>query len=116
MKTVRSYIFVDEVKDIPATVQDAGQWIFFFGVGIPANAVDAIEAKLSIVLQASGSTSFHAKDSYKEKSPNLDLMNAMTGIASSLHLPWICFPFSKQWLSNPRLDVLQKMEFRGWQP
>lgn len=112
MKTVRSYILVDEVKD----VQDSGPCIFLFGVGIPENAVDAIGTKLSIVVHPFGSNGFHAKDSYKEKSANLDLMNEMTGIISSFHLPCFCFPFAKHWLADPRLDVLQKMEFKGWQP
>ena len=116
MKTVRSYIFVDEVKDVPTTVHDAGQWIFLIGIGIPANTIDAVEAKLSTVLQPLGSNGFHAKDSYKEKSPNFELMNAMTDIVSSFRLPWFCFPFAKAWLTSPKLENLQKMQFKGWQP
>lgn len=116
MKLVHSYVFVDEVKDVPATAKDAGQWIFLIGVGIPADAIVAVEAKLSSVLHPLGSNGFHAKDAYKEKCPDLQLMNSLTGIVSSFRLPWFCFPFAKQWLRNPRLEVLQKLEFKGWQP
>lgn len=116
MKAVRSYIFVDEVKDVPATVHDAGQWIFLMGIGIPGNTINAVETRLSTVLQPLGSNGFHAKDSYKEKSPNFELMNAMSDIVASFRLPWFCFPFAKTWLTNPRLEILQKMQFNGWQP
>ena len=116
MKTVGSYIFVDEVKDVPTTVEQACQWIFLLGVGIPADALASVDEKLNPLLQSLSRNGFHAKDCYKEKSPDIRLMNAITDTILSFHLPCFCFPFAKAWLKSPRLNVLQKMEFNGWQP
>jgi hypothetical protein len=107
---------VDEVKDVPSIVQRSGQFIFLNGVAIPADSLVTVERQFSTVMEFTQSNVFHAKDSYKEKSPNLPLMNAMTKIVSSFHLHWFCFPFAKNWLENPRLHVIRSMRFNSWQP
>ena len=110
-KSVVSYVFFDEVEDIPATVDKAGQWIFYIGVGIPAAIVGQVNTKVLALLDKLPNKTFHAKDIYKEKSSNLEFMREMSQVIFSYNLPCFCFPFAKSMLEDPNFKVLKEIKF-----
>jgi hypothetical protein len=115
MKTVGSYVFVDEVKDNAETAAQAGHWHYLMGIGVSCENKTSVELEVIEATKSLGTKGFHARKQYKAKSPNVELMRSLTAIILRNQLPWFCFPFGKEWLNHPRLAELKKYKPIGWQ-
>ena len=109
MKLPDLFIFIDEVEDNDPEWKEAGPALLYWCVAVPTWKLAIVHRRLKEVVKAP--RDFHAKDDYKLKSPNLDLMRNLSDLIITRKLDCLCFPFFKGWLKSPRLHAINEVEF-----
>ena len=103
------FIFIDEVEDNGPEWKEAGPALFYWCIVVPKWKVSIVQKGVRELVKDPGR--FHAKDKYKLKSPDLNLMRDLTQLIIANKIECLCFPFFKGWLKSPRLLALQEVQF-----
>lgn len=114
VKLVNSYFFVDEIKENINICNKPKLSITFIAIGIKHSFINSLEQQLNAIIRPLNCKYFHAKDVYKEKSANLEIMNSLTDLSCSYNLHCFQFSFAKDWLNHPKLNALKQIKWTDW--
>ncbi|TAL33130.1 MAG: hypothetical protein EPN93_13915 [Spirochaetes bacterium] len=108
LENIKSYIFIDETK-FNTLNNDIDNSLYYFGIIVPKEIITKIETDFLNLINHSHK-GFHAKDEYKEKNVNSDLMKAMTDLIINNKLICLAFKYDKDFLYE-KTKILKRLNF-----
>ncbi len=104
---VKYHLYIDEIIFDKTETQKLT--LLYFGVLIPIETLNDIETEIKNALLLLDKKKFHSKTTYKREE-NLIVSDKINEIIIKNKLRIFCFPFVKDWLKSPRLEILKKFE------
>jgi len=93
LENINSYIFIDETK-FNTTNNDIDNSFYYFGVIVPKEILSKIESEFLNLINHSPK-GFHAKNEYKEKNVNINLMRGMNDLIIDNKLKCLTFRYDR---------------------
>lgn len=108
LENIKSYIFIDETK-FNILNNDIDNSLYYFGIIVPKEIITKIETEFIKLINHSP-RGFHAKDEYKEKKVNSNLMKSMTDLIINNKLICLAFKYDKEFLYE-KTRILKRLNF-----